>query len=159
MRSFQAELFSRFLPSSYAGHVNLALAKHWLFTPKWKYGSCGEFIIFRVQDLCSVHLMKPFVDFRRGMTPRCTLSGCLSSVVCRVHSVRLATARLMPDGWIPANTGRLFVFVGFRQLVIIRHVSFSVAFSFFAWVDRSHTGQVFWPANEVTTLRQIISLK
>ena len=24
MRCFQAELFSRFLPSSYAGHVNLA---------------------------------------------------------------------------------------------------------------------------------------
>ena len=27
MRCFQAELFSRFLPSSYAGHVNLAPAK------------------------------------------------------------------------------------------------------------------------------------
>ena len=29
MRSFQAELFSRFLPSSYTGHVILAAAKHW----------------------------------------------------------------------------------------------------------------------------------
>ena len=28
MRSFQTELFSRFLPSSYASHVNLAAAKH-----------------------------------------------------------------------------------------------------------------------------------
>ena len=34
MRSFQADLFSRFLPSSYAGHVNLAAGKHWLFMPK-----------------------------------------------------------------------------------------------------------------------------
>ena len=53
MRSFQAELFSRFLPSSYAGHVNLAAAKHWLFMPKWKDGSTVEFIIFRVQDFLS----------------------------------------------------------------------------------------------------------
>ena len=28
MRCFQAELFSRFLPSSYAAHVNLDRAKH-----------------------------------------------------------------------------------------------------------------------------------
>ena len=34
MRYFQTELFSRFLPSPYAGHVNLAAAKHWPFVPK-----------------------------------------------------------------------------------------------------------------------------
>ena len=39
MQSFQAELFSCFLPSSYAGHVNLAAAQHWRFMPKWKDGS------------------------------------------------------------------------------------------------------------------------
>ena len=49
MRYFQAELFSRFLPPSYAGQVNLAAAKRWLFMPKWKYGSTVEFILFRVQ--------------------------------------------------------------------------------------------------------------
>ena len=53
MRSFQAELFSRFLPSSYAGHVNLTASKHWRFMPKWKHGSTVEFIIFRVQDFVS----------------------------------------------------------------------------------------------------------
>ncbi len=53
MRTFQAELFSRFLPSSYAGHVNLAAAKHWLFMSKWKNGSTVEFIIFRVQHFLS----------------------------------------------------------------------------------------------------------
>ena len=53
MRYFQAELFSRFLPSSYAGHVNLAAEKHWLFMPKWKDGSTVEFIIFRVQYFLS----------------------------------------------------------------------------------------------------------
>ena len=53
MRSFQAELFSRFTPSSYASHVILAAAKHWLFMPKSKYGSTVEFIIFRVQDFLS----------------------------------------------------------------------------------------------------------
>ena len=47
----------------------------------------------------------------------------------------------MSDGAIPASTGRLLVFVGFRQSVIIRQVSFSVASNFFAWVERSHTGQ------------------
>ena len=34
MRYIQTELFSCFLPSTYAGHVNLASAKHWQFMPK-----------------------------------------------------------------------------------------------------------------------------
>ena len=37
MRSFQTELFSHFLPSSYAGHVNLTASKHWRFMPKCRY--------------------------------------------------------------------------------------------------------------------------
>ena len=45
----------------------------------------------------------------------------------------------MSDGPIPVGKGRLLVFVGFRHPVIIRQVSFSVASSFFAWVERSHT--------------------
>ena len=98
---------------------------------------------FAVVLMGSVHLMKLFRDFRRGTTPRCPLSGCLSSIVCRVHSVRLATALLMSDGAIPASMGRLLMLVGFRQPVIIRQVSFSVAFSFFAWAERSHTGQAY----------------
>ena len=53
MRSFQTELFSRFLPSTYVGHVNLAAAKPWRFMPNWKDGSAVEFIIFRVQDFLS----------------------------------------------------------------------------------------------------------
>ena len=53
MRSFQTELFSRFLPSSYVGHVNLAVAKLWQFMPKCKHGSTVEFMIFRVQDVLS----------------------------------------------------------------------------------------------------------
>ena len=53
MRYFQAELLSRFLLSSYAGHVNLAAAKHWQFMPNWKYGSTVEFIIFRVYNFVS----------------------------------------------------------------------------------------------------------
>ena len=48
MRSLQTELFSSFLPSTYAGNVNLAAAKHWQFMPNWKHGSTVEFIIFRV---------------------------------------------------------------------------------------------------------------
>ena len=96
---------------------------------------------FAVVLMGSVHLMKLFRDFRRGTTPRCPLSGCLWSVVCRVRSIRLVTALLMSDGAIPASTDRLLVFVGFRQPVIIRQVSFSVASSFFAWVERSYTGQ------------------
>ena len=98
---------------------------------------------FAVVLMGSVHLTKLFRDFRHGTTPRCPLSGCLLSVVFRVRSVRLATALLMYDGAIPASTGRLLIFVGFRQPVIIRQVSFSVASSFFAWVERSHTGQAY----------------
>ena len=49
MRYFQAELFSRFLPTSYASHIDLAAAEHWLFMPKCKHGSTVELIIF----LCS----------------------------------------------------------------------------------------------------------
>ena len=88
----------------------------------------------------AVHLIKLVRDFSRGTTPRCQLSGCLSSVVCRVRPVRHAATLLTSDEAIPASTGRLFVFVGFRHPVIIRKVSFRVASSFFTWVERSHTG-------------------
>ena len=100
-------------------------------------------VAFVVVLMCSVHLMKIFRDVRRGTTPRCPLSGCLWSVVWRVRSVRLATALLMSDGALPASTGRMLEFVGFRQTVIIRQVSFSVTSSFFAWVECSHTGQAY----------------
>ena len=89
---------------------------------------------FAVVLMGSVHLIKLFRDFRRGTTLRCPLSGCLWSVVCQVRSVRLATALLMYDGAIPASMGRLLVFVGFRQPVVIRQVSFSVVSSFFVWL-------------------------
>ena len=39
MRSLQTEVFSSFLPSTYAGHVNLAAAKPWQFMPNRKDGS------------------------------------------------------------------------------------------------------------------------
>ena len=52
---------------------------------------------FAVVLIGSVHLMKLFRDFRHGTTPRCPLSGCLWSVVCRLRSVRRATALLMSD--------------------------------------------------------------
>ena len=75
---------------------------------------------FAVVLMGSVHLMKLLRDVRRDTTRRCPLSGCLSSVVCSVRSVRVATAGLMSDEAIPASMGRLLVFVGFRQPVIIR---------------------------------------
>ena len=59
---------------------------------------------FAVVLMGSGNLMKLFRDFRHGTTPRCPLSGCLSSVVCRVRSVRLATALLMYEGAIPVST-------------------------------------------------------
>ena len=98
---------------------------------------------FAVVLMGLVHVIKLFRDLRRGTTARCPLSECLSSVSCRVRSVRLSTALLMADGAIPASTGRLLVFVGFRHPVIILQVSFSVASSFFAWMERSHTKQAY----------------
>ncbi len=79
-------------------------------------------------------------------SPDCTRVGAFWSVVCRARSVRLSTALLISGGAIPASTDRRLVFVGFRQPVIIRQVSFSVASSFFAWVERSHTGQAYYAA-------------
>ena len=84
---------------------------------------------FAVVLMGLVQVIKLLRDLRRGTTPRCPFSGCLSSVACRVRSVRLATALLMSDGAIPASTGRLLMLVGFRQPVIIQQVSFSVATS------------------------------
>ena len=102
---------------------------------------------FAVVLMGSVHLMKLFRDFRRDTTPRCPLSACLRSVVCRVRSVRLATALLMSGGVIPASTRRLLVCVGFRQSMIIRQVSsISIASSFLACVERSHTEQAYFAA-------------
>ena len=108
---------------------------------------------FAVVLIGSVHLMKLFRDFRRGTTPRCPLSACLRSVVCRVRSVRLATALLVADGSIPA-----MVLVGFRQPAIIPQVSFSVASSFFAWVERSHTEQAFSGAEYHTAIADDLSV-
>ena len=92
---------------------------------------------FAVVLMGLVHVIKLFRDLRRSTTLRCPLSGCLSSIPCRVRSVRLATALLMSGGAIPASTGRLLVFIGFKHPVIILQVSFSVA------VERSHTGQAY----------------
>ena len=74
---------------------------------------------FAVVLMGLVHVIKLFRDLRRGTTPKYPLSGCLSSVACRVRSVRIATALLRCDWAIPASTGRLLVFVGFRHPVII----------------------------------------
>ena len=104
---------------------------------------CSKQAAFAAVLMGLVHVIKLFRDVRRCTTPRCPLSGCLSSVACRVHSVHLANSLLMSDGAIPASTDRLLVFVGFRHPVVILQVSFSVASSLFAWVERSYTGQAY----------------
>ena len=99
---------------------------------------------FAVVLMGLVHVIKLLRDLRRGTTPRCPLSGGLSSVACRVRSVRLATALLMSGGTIPASTGRMLVFVGFKHPVIILQVSFSVAsISLHGWSVPMHTGQAY----------------
>ena len=72
---------------------------------------------FAVVLMGSVHFIKLFRDFRRDITPKCPLSGCLWSVVCRVRPVRLAIALLVSDGAIPASTDRLLVFVGLMMVI------------------------------------------
>ena len=54
---------------------------------------------FAVVLMGSVHLMKHLRDFRRDTTRRCPLSGCFSSVVCSVRSVRLRFRRVRADCW------------------------------------------------------------
>ena len=46
IRSFQAELFSRFLPSAYSGNVNLAATKPGQFMPKFRDGDNVYYISF-----------------------------------------------------------------------------------------------------------------
>ena len=46
---------------------------------------------FAVVVMGLVHVVKLFRDLGCDTTPRCQLSGCLSSVACRVRSVRLLT--------------------------------------------------------------------
>ena len=58
------------------------------------------------------------------------------------------TCCLRVMGKNPVLQKLLLVFVGFRQPVIIRQVSISVASSLFAWVERSHTGQAFSAADK-----------
>ena len=48
IRSFQKELFERFLPSMYAAHVSLAAGRPWSRMSKWQYGDIVDFITFRV---------------------------------------------------------------------------------------------------------------
>ena len=56
--AFQTELFSSLLPSTYAGHVNLAAVKPWQLMPNRKDGSTVKFIIFRLDDFgTSVQLL------------------------------------------------------------------------------------------------------
>ena len=111
---------------------------------------------FAVVLMGLVHVIKLFRDSRRGTTAICPLSECLSSVSCRVRSVRLSTALLASDGAIPVSTGRLLVFVGVRHPVIILQVSFSVAFGFFAWMERSHTRQAYSAAEQHRLLSRIL---
>ena len=66
--SDRAIVFSSFLPSTYAGHVNLAAAKHWQFMPNWKHGSTVEFIIFRFKVL--------FLPKYRGKYYDCIVKWC-----------------------------------------------------------------------------------
>ena len=101
---------------------------------------------FAVVSIGLVHVIKLFRDLRRATTPTFSLSRCLWSVVCRVSSVRLATVLLLSDRGDSGEYGRLLVFVGFIHPVIIRQVSFSVASSFFAWFERSHTGNAYYAA-------------
>ena len=54
----------------------------------------SERAAFTVVLMVSVLFMKLFREFRRGTTPRCPLSGCLLFAVCRIRSVRIATALL-----------------------------------------------------------------
>ena len=48
IRSFQKELFYRFLPSMYAAHVSLAAGRPGSCMPKCQYGDVVDIIVFRV---------------------------------------------------------------------------------------------------------------
>ena len=53
IRSFQKELFERFLPSVYAAHVGLAAGRPWSCMPKCQYGDTVDLIVFRVCNFVS----------------------------------------------------------------------------------------------------------
>ena len=43
---FQKQIFSTYLPSTYAGHIGLAVDKPWWFMPKWQEDDTVELIVF-----------------------------------------------------------------------------------------------------------------
>ena len=48
MRYFQTELFSSFLPPTYAAHISLVAGRPWSCMPKWQYGDLVDFTTVRV---------------------------------------------------------------------------------------------------------------
>ena len=92
---------------------------------------------FAVVLMGSVHLIKLFRDLRHHSELSIEWEPLFRSLPCPFRT----TCHRSRGGAIPASTGRLLVFVGFRQPVIIRQVSLSVASSLFAWAERSHTGE------------------
>ena len=57
MRSFQTKLFSSFLPSAYAGPVNLATAKPWEFMPNvFKISFLPKYRVIYYDYYCKVVL-------------------------------------------------------------------------------------------------------
>ena len=54
---FSGQAIFKFLPSTYAGHVNLVAAKHWQFMPNWKDGSTVVFVLFNISFLPKYRVM------------------------------------------------------------------------------------------------------
>ena len=97
--------------------------------------------VFNVVLMGLVHVIKLFRDLRRGTIPRCPLSGYLSSVACRVRSVRLATALLMSD-----DSGVFGQTVGICRLQTSCDHSTGLIqcrVQLLCMVERSHAGQAY----------------
>ena len=67
-----------------------------------------------------VKFRKRFHDFNQLISDMWLYSWCFLSAACLVLSVRLAAVRLMSDGAMLASRCRLFMFVGFRQPLMMR---------------------------------------
>ena len=90
--------------------------------------------LFRLLSLCGTRML--------------SYKGCRVSETILALSLELATALRTTGGAIPASGYSICIGVGFRQPVMIRHVSFKAVSTSLAWAERLHTGHAYSPAEK-----------
>ena len=96
---------------------------NWLIADMWLYCWCSSLMLLGDEFSGFVKFRKPLRDFNWLIADMWLYCWCSLSAACLVLSVRLAAVRLTSGGARPASRCRLFMFVGFRQPLMMRQQS------------------------------------